>query len=85
MHCEALHSNCLIILVASHTLTSVAQCLYIGVNLKFHSKLPPPLPSKARPLDTVAGAAASISPDSAALESAECVRGSFVRRCFVTI
>jgi hypothetical protein len=53
--CESLYSNTIIILVASHTVTSVAQSLYVGANLKVHTSLPPPLPSKARPLDKVAG------------------------------
>ena len=53
--CESEFCNCIIIFVASHTITSVAQSLYVGANLKHHSSLPPPLPSKARPLDRVAG------------------------------
>jgi hypothetical protein len=69
--CESQFCNCIIILVASHTITSVAQSLYVGTNLKHHSSLPPPLPSKARPLDRVAGAAVSVGPASASTEHAE--------------
>lgn len=70
-HCEGLYLNCLIVLVASQTVTSVAQSLYVGANLKFHSTLPPPLPSKARPLDKVAGASVKVGPDTATAGVAE--------------
>ncbi len=61
--CEERYGDCLVILIASQTVTSVAQCLYVGANLKHHSRLPPPLASTARPLDRVAGTAVNVAAD----------------------